>query len=55
MVVTAAPQLKVITPPAVTAARSDASVQLSGVPVPMTFVGFDVSASVIGGVQSCGA
>src|SRR5262252_3618841 len=40
----AAPQLNVMTPPAVAAVCSAANVQLAAVPVPITAVGFDVSA-----------
>src|SRR6185436_15926718 len=39
MVIGLAPQLKVITPPAVTAASTAAEVQPAGVPVPMTWSG----------------
>src|SRR5882672_10173355 len=38
------PQLKVMIPPAVTAVRSEANVQLAAVPVPTTVVGFEVPA-----------
>jgi hypothetical protein len=38
------PQLKVMTPPWVTAALSAANVQLDALPVPTTVVGFEVSA-----------
>jgi hypothetical protein len=41
----ALPQENVITPPFATAATKAADVQLSGVPVPTTVVGFDVSSA----------
>src|SRR4051794_40706446 len=45
MVTGAGPQLKVTTPPAATAATTAAEVQLAGVPVPMTRVGWLLSAA----------
>jgi hypothetical protein len=42
----AVPQLKVMVPPLLTAELSAPKVQLAGVPVPTTVVGFDVSAGV---------
>src|SRR5471030_2580175 len=44
MVTAPLPQLKVMTPPWVTAALSRLNVQLAGVPVPTTLVGFETSA-----------
>jgi hypothetical protein len=44
MLTGALPQLKVMTPPSVTAALSLLNVQLAAVPVPTTVVGLDVSA-----------
>jgi hypothetical protein len=44
MLTGALPQLKVMTPPSVTAALSSLNVQLAAVPVPTTVVGLDVSA-----------
>jgi hypothetical protein len=46
MVTGALPQLKVITPPLVTAVARAENVQLAGVPVPTTLVGVETSASV---------
>ena len=43
------PQLKVITPPAATAATTACDVQLAGVPLPITRSGCDVSAGAASG------
>src|SRR5687768_17517887 len=48
----AEPQSNVITPPCAAAVRSAPSLQLPGVPVPITAVGFETFASWIGGVHS---
>jgi hypothetical protein len=46
MVIGAGPQENVITPPAATAVTTACDVQLPGVPLPMTLVGFEMSSAL---------